>query len=146
MLKKCWVIFLMFLNCKVWAVNTYDPATGLLKLDAVVVNDTQFNDVQVKLNAIDVLKIGSSQAYGEVTASCSDGNLSLEHFNAITQGMSLGQVKQIIGCTYTPSLTVADGNTSRYTWDGGLKYLVVIFDAAGNNVTKDSVFKIRAGF
>lgn len=145
-MKKSWGVLLMLLNCKVGAVNTYDPATGLLKLDSVVVNETQFNDVQVKLNTIDVLKVGSSQAYGEVTASCTDANLLLEHFNTINQGMSLSQVKQIIGCTYTPALTVADGNMIRYTWNFGLKYLVVIFDAAGNTVSNDSVFKIRAGF
>lgn len=35
----------MALSTPVFAVNSFDPATGVLKLDSVVLGDVQFNNV-----------------------------------------------------------------------------------------------------
>ncbi|KAF0813650.1 hypothetical protein IGB42_02001 [Andreprevotia sp. IGB-42] len=81
---------------------------------------------------------------GGVTSKCGSSNFNTTKYDAIALGMSLDQVKNIIGCTNDPAYTVSinNGNLKRLNWNGPvpgssttLYVITVYFDATGSTVT-----------
>lgn len=133
---RYFAVLLMFISVNAWAIDTFDAATGLLTIDAVVVNGVQFNNVVVKLKDIDVVSVGSSAPYGAVSDTCSGSNITTTNFNAITLGMTLDQVNQTIGCKYDRGGTQTTSTYIVREWInpyGGT--IMVWFDSSGNIVT-----------
>ena len=78
------------------------------------------------------------------TAACTQANFTVANFNAISLGMTLAQVSQVVGCQAS-SNAVTQGAVN-YSWSSGSSLISVYFDAAGNAVTAlGSTFKAAAG-
>ena len=99
-MHKYFITLLLFFSASALAIDTFDESTNILTIDAVVVEGIQYNNVVVRLNAFDVISVGSSTPAddGTVAETCTDANFTLAKYNAITEGMTLDQVNQIIGC------------------------------------------------
>lgn len=89
---------------------------------------------------------------GEVAAACTAANFTTARFNAITVGMSLDQVKQLIGCTNDTGMTLRTTDFVNYGWiylgSVSATSINVFFDRNGNTVTplEDGSYKISIGF
>jgi hypothetical protein len=129
----------MFVSVNAWAIDTFEATTSLLKIDAVVINGVQYNNVVLKLKDVDLVSVGSSAPYGAVSDTCSASNITTANFNAITVGMTLDQVNQTIGCKYDPGASVNSQSYIVRYWRetalGSLACIIVWFDPAGNIVT-----------
>jgi len=131
------------------AIDTYDATTNVFTVDAVVLNGIQYNNVVLKLNAYDVISVGSSAPYGQVTDTCSSANITVPIYNAIVAGMTLAQVNQTIGCKYSPALTTAIGDHVSHGWNYGGAIIIVYFDATDSfvkGIIGTDLFKSRTGF
>jgi len=84
--------------------------------------------------------INSSNSTGTVS-SCTPANLTLANYNAISLGMTLAQVNQIIGCQFDPTTTQITAQMVAYFWDdnsdgnGDDQSIAVFFDPTGSKVT-----------
>jgi hypothetical protein len=140
-------MFLTFANASALAIDTYDTTTNLYNIDSVVVGGTQYNNVVLRLKSFDVVSVGSSAPYGGVSSTCSSANLTVAHFNAIVEGMTLNQVNQAFGCTFDPSYTYISTIAISRTWQYGTASINVWFDASGNTVAKiNGVGDFKTGF
>ncbi|MEQ1635486.1 MAG: hypothetical protein ABL903_02270 [Methylococcales bacterium] len=150
-MRNYFIAPLFFLSVNALAANTFDAKTNMLNLEAVVVNGVQYNDVAVRLNAYEVVSVGSNNNAGTVADTCSSANFTVPKFNAITIGMTLDQVNQTIGCKYDSSRTAASGDFVAYSWSISrteVTSMQVFFDSATNVVTNimGNSFKARVGF
>lgn len=141
------------------AADVFNPATNVLTLDSVVVGGTVYSNVAVKINSFEIQSVGSSAPYTPVSATCSASNFTAAKYDAITLGMTLEQVFQVIGCKNTPSLTTVFGTNIvglGWAWTDPVSFQMrainVWFDATGSIVTKlpdtdsNPYFKSRTGF
>jgi len=83
---------------------TYDQATHTLRIPTLVVGNTRYNDLVVKVdNATLVSASSQSKASGPgaVPAICTMSLLTEAKLDKIKLGMSLEQVNQILGCQYS---------------------------------------------
>ncbi len=111
MLKKFVALSVSLACCAAaMAANSFDPATNTLSLDSVVVGNQTFSNVVVRIDSYAIKSVGSSAPSAAVASTCSAANFSLSAYNAIAAGQSVTQVNQIMGCQYTPALTIAVGN------------------------------------
>ena len=62
-MNKFFASLLLFFSANALAVDKFDAATGVLNIDAVVLNGTQYNNVAVRLDAYGVMSVGSSLQY-----------------------------------------------------------------------------------
>ncbi|NOT84991.1 MAG: hypothetical protein HOP02_09525 [Methylococcaceae bacterium] len=153
-MRNYFIAPLLFFSVNALAANSFDVNTNMLKLESVVVNGVQYNDVAVRLNAYDVVSVGSNNntVGGAVADTCTDANFTVAKFNAIAAGMTLEQVSQTIGCKYNPSKTVAAGELVQHSWlqqeTGKIKFINIWFDGATNIIinTSGNGFKSRYGF
>jgi hypothetical protein len=151
-MRKYFITLLLFCSTSALAVDTYDETTNILNIDAVVVDGIQYNNVVVRLNAFDVISVGSSIPIddGTVSETCSDANFTIPRYNAITVGMTLDQVNQTLGCKYDPIFTIASSDFVHHTWANGdvSAGITVYFDATDSfvKVFGGDFFKIRFGF
>ena len=80
-------LFLMFLLVSVnsLATTTFDTSTNILNLDAVVLNNTQYNNVVLQLTAYNVVSVGASGSLGITCATTT----SPDTFDASTNILNL---------------------------------------------------------
>lgn len=150
-MSKYSAALLLFFSASALAIDTFDATTNILKIDAVVLNGIQYNGVVVKLNAYEVVSVASSIPYVPVANACSSANFTVPIYNAITAGMSLDQVNQVIGCKYNPLLTTAAGDFVLHGWSygDGTTIIQVYFDMTDTFVRGSggsSLIKLRTGF
>ncbi len=158
-MNKYFITLLLFFSASALAVDTYDETTNILNIDAVVVDGIQYNNVVLRLYGFDVISVGSSVPIddGTVAETCSDANFTIARYDAITEGMTLDQVNQIIGCKSDPHGTIITGAFVIRGWDngllpitGGYKQITVTFDSTTGNIVKapsgSTAFKGRLGF
>ena len=86
-----------------------------------------------------------------VNDTCSDENFTTNKYNAISIGMTLDQVNQLIGCKNDPRFTITLNNVvSIYGWVPSSlsgKFIQVYFDPNTDIVvTYQGAFKSKAGF
>lgn len=132
--------------------DSFDVSTGRLTIDSIQIGNTIYTGVVITIGS--VISVGGSKTAGStVAATCAAGNFTTAAFNAIQEGMSVSQVNQIMGCQYTPSLTLRGSNYLTNSWSvpGSMTYIQVWFDASGSTVTRSypsaSIpFKTAVGF
>lgn len=132
--------------------DSFDANTGRLTIDSIQIGNTVYTGVVITIGS--VISVGGSKAASStVAATCAAGNFTTAAFNAIQEGMSVSQVNQIMGCQYTPSLTLRGSNYLTNSWSvpGAMTYIQVWFDASGSTVTRSypsaSIpFKTAVGF
>jgi hypothetical protein len=136
-----------------FAADTFDTSTNILTVPQVQIGQTLYNNVQVKLNNITVVSVGSTSpvSSGNVAATCSASNFSTASYNAITVGMTVAQVNQVMGCAYDTSSTERTAEFIAYKWDDiparGLQFIQVFFDTSGSVVTAyGTQYKLAGGF
>lgn len=81
--------------------NTFDPATNILTMDAVILENQKFSNVVVRIDQLTVSSIGSSSPdENRISETCETENLTTDKFDVIQIGMSLDQITQIMGCKF----------------------------------------------
>jgi len=137
------------------AIDTYDPDTGILNLDSVVVGGIKYNKVKVLLLSYDVLGVGSEEPYNPtpppidpISDTCSSNNLTTIHYNLIQLQMTLDQVNRILGCRNDPDSTYRSAQALTYVWRYNNRVLYVLFDTAGifTHEIGGGIFKQAIGF
>jgi hypothetical protein len=102
-----------------FALDTFDAATNQLVIPDVKIGDMVYHDVIVKLSNISVVSVGSVSpaipATGAVADNCLPENFTKVRYDAIKVGMTADQVNQVLGCKWTPKLTLQN---SERTWRG----------------------------
>jgi len=122
----------------------YDSGTRYLTLPNVTVGPATYTDVVIRLDTFAVISVGGSAGTG---VACIPGTLTASKFNAISVGMTLTQVNQLLGCQYTASGMGGTTFYTRYIWmsaDGAVVF-TVIFDATGSFIPDMAVFKTASG-
>ncbi len=122
--------------------DSFDANTGRLTIDSIQVGNTVYTGVVITIGS--VISVGGSKAASStatgstVATTCAAGNFTTAAFNAIQEGMSVSQVNQIMGCQYTPSLTLRGSNYLTNSWSvpGTMTYIQVWFDTSGATVTR----------
>jgi hypothetical protein len=134
--------------------DTFNPTTGQLNIDSVVVGDTLFQNVGVGISQ--VFSVGSATPINRATAAsttvptnaCNASHLNLANFTAIQAGQSFAQLLTILNCAPMPGYTAGSYLTSAYdsagqrrysaTWQmaapGSIKTISVFFDSTGTVV------------
>jgi hypothetical protein len=156
---KYFITLLLFFSASALAIDTFDETTNILTIDSVVLEGIQYNNVVVRLNAFDVISVGSSAPVddGTVAETCTDANFTLARYDAIIEGMTLDQVNQIIGCKSNVNVTLVTEVYVHRIWHNGgqtvgnIKGIGVYFDSTTGNIVKakpsvPSIFKVRVGF
>lgn len=118
--------------------DSYDPATNQLTVDSVTVNGVNYKAVVTIANVVSVSPVTAAPA-----AQCGAANFTTAIYNAIKPGMTVDQVNAVIGCQFTPSLTVRSTGQIQYQWfvsspTAGTKFILVFFDST-------SLLSLRTG-
>ena len=66
-MEKVFIASLLFVSMSAMATNTFDGATGILKLDSVIYQNTKYTNVVMKLTGYNLISVGST---GSLAASC----------------------------------------------------------------------------
>lgn len=119
------------------AADSYDPSTNRLTIDSIQVGGTVYTGVVVTVGSV-ISVGGSKQVASSVSATCTAANITTASFNAIQEGMSVEQVNQVMGCQYTPALTLKGPTFVVYSWaiPSTTTYITVWFDSSGSKVTR----------
>jgi len=115
--------------CGAAQADSYDPATNQLTVDSVMVNGVNYKAVVTIGNIV-----SASPVTAVLPAQCGSANFTTAIYSAIKPGMTVDQVNAVIGCQFTPSLTVRSTGTIQYQWfvsspTAGTKFILVFFDA-----------------
>lgn len=130
--------------------DTYNAANGQLLLPTITVGGVAYTNVIVTIGSI--ISVNAPPP-APVAATCTPANFTLAALNAITVGMTLAQVNQVIGCANFSAMTARQVNYVLYGWAatglGGGQLIQVYFDASGTIVTQLAgltYFKSSQGF
>ncbi len=154
-MRKYFATLLLLFSVNALATDTFDATTSILNIDAVILNGVKYNNVVIQLTGFNLISIGS-YAPVTVSATCSTA-FSIAQYNAITVGMTMGQVEQVLGCQYTPSGTYTVGNNAvANTWEYSnfsvtpavFEQITVYFDVTDSVATAygGQILKSRIGF
>jgi hypothetical protein len=77
--------------------------------------------------------IGLNNTTVPVAAVCSQSNLTVTNYNAVSLGMTVAQVNQVMGCAGASSANTQSFAT--YGWQSGASLVSVDFDPTGTTVT-----------
>ncbi|MFA6312658.1 MAG: hypothetical protein WC681_14345 [Sterolibacterium sp.] len=106
----------LFLSAPATATNVYDAATNRLTVDAITLGNTTYTNVVVTVGS--VISVGGSGPAVPVTNTCLASNFTATSYVAITAGMTVSQINQVMGCAYTPSATSYESNGEvEYWWN-----------------------------
>lgn len=122
---------------------SYDVSSRKLRLPSLVIGDTQYNGLVIKLDNITVISPGvDSKVSGPgVPPLCSPFSAAFTQaqIDAVKNGMNLDQVNQALGCQYS-SFGLASGTNPdggfEGSWLAGLNTVIVDFDRNGLVVGK----------
>ena len=152
------------MSCFVVHADTFNPSTGRVLVDGVVVGDTFYQNVLISV--AQVHSIGSSTVLRATTAvptvptnACTSTNLNEANFLTIQQGMSFAQVLSILNCKpnngytagsyITKQIDSAGNRTSSAFWQTAvvseLRTIEVKFDGSGTAVTADRQGEFKSG-
>lgn len=131
-------------------IASFDKASGILNLSAVVVDGVLYTKVVLRLKDYQVLKVGASgrNPYVEVADTCSSKHIILARYEDITAGMSVDEVNEALGCKYVKYLTTTSYYVS-HGWTDKISIIIVFFDAKDKVVTPPiagGAFKVKMGF
>lgn len=113
---------------------TYDQATHTLHVPTLVVGNTRYNDLVVKVDSVTLVSASSqskASGPGAAPAICTMNLLTEAKLDQIKLGMSLEQVNQILGCQY--SVRQANGSNPGapssyyYIWQAVWKSIAVTY-------------------
>ncbi len=88
-------------------------------MDSVtVIGGRTYSNVVIRIDQLTVLGLGSSTTPNDtqVSAICKTENFTIDRFNAIQVGMTLDQVRQIIGCEPSLASTTTVGSLNIMHW------------------------------
>ncbi|MFA6444637.1 MAG: hypothetical protein WCV99_20075 [Sterolibacterium sp.] len=136
------------------AQDTFNTSTNVLSIPAVTIGQTLYSNVQLRLDSFAVVDAGSSNP---VPKPCTASNFTAAKVNAIDIGMTLTQVKEIIGCdNYEVYASQLGYSNQIYSWSYRSyvpqytsSVILVFFDAEGQGVTPlqgTTVIKMSSGF
>ena len=119
-----------------WA-QSFDEASRLLILPFVQVGNLVIPNVVVRLDNFSVLSAAPALPLAPVVSDlCTGPNFTLQRYDAISVGMTLNQVRGLIGCAQSSNFS-SNGNEAvrriRWVEVGSTKDIEVYFDA--NNLT-----------
>jgi hypothetical protein len=116
--------------------DSYDPVTNLLTINSIQVGNTLYSNVVVTVGSI--ISIGSATPVG-----CTASNITRTALNAITVGMSLEQVNQVIGCAYDPGASIGSANnTLTHSWYVSQPLMFIAVTFTNEMVTKTQSYGI----
>jgi hypothetical protein len=120
--------------------NTFDPATNVLTIDSLAVaGDRIYKNVVVHLDQFSILGVGIPAPSADgVSTVCGPEHITIDKYNLIQIGMTLDQVKQIIGCE--PDEPTQLNDFAFYVWAEiidaeAIAAISVTFDDASASVT-----------
>lgn len=129
--------------------GSYDPATNTLTIDRVLVGNTIYYGLQVRLDKFTMIGVGAT-APAVPDKACLPAYINSAGYKLIALGMTVPEVNALLMCAYSPTLTIRTQDYVSYTWSaagGGM--IQVYFDATGSAVTlqpKTSTYKTASGF
>lgn len=113
---------------------SYDDATRQLFLPSVQSGNLFYSNVLLRLDSYTLLSSAPALPLSPVvSAVCTGVNFTLPRYDAISVGMTLEQVRRLIGCNPNSNFSLADNpGVRRIRWQelGSEKDMVVFFDAA----------------
>lgn len=150
MRKLSLFVFLLFALSS-WAADpTYDVAKRQLTIPNIVIGDTTYMGLVVRINSVDVVDAGGnfkSSGSGALPTQC-PASIPKANYDKIAMGMSVDQVNKLIGCqfsrkSYSADFTYNPGQPDTLTliWSMGedrVRDISVIFDPLGRRVTPTS--------
>lgn len=120
---------------------SYDDPTRQLFMPSVQSGNLFYSNVLLRLNSYTLLSAAPAlPLVPVVSAVCTGMNFTLPRYEAISVGMTLEQVRRLIGCNQTSNFSLADNpGVRRIRWQetGSEKDIVVFFDASSLSVLAD---------
>jgi len=132
--------------------QTFDLSTRTLVLPSVQVGNTVYHGVTIRMDNFTVLGVTSSSAVNTVSATCSTLAFTSAKYSAIRIGMTIQEVKNLLGCEYAGYYTTRTNTNVRYVWatSNFSANIAVYFDITGEYVYgingSTTVFKTASGF
>ncbi|CAK0762353.1 conserved exported hypothetical protein [Gammaproteobacteria bacterium] len=147
-MRKYLVTLLALFGTNALALNAFDPATKTLTIDSVTQGGTRYNNVVVKITGVEIVGVGTSQPTQDSQCPVV---FTEAQYNAISVGMTMAQVSDIIGCGNDVDGSMRAGNDILHSWEtsGNIYHgILVNFDATTGLVAvgADNFFKKRKAF
>ncbi|MEI6412656.1 MAG: hypothetical protein WCP34_00150 [Pseudomonadota bacterium] len=147
-MRKYLITLLVLFSANALALNAFDPVAKTLTIDSVTKDGIRYNNVVVQITGVEVVDVGTSDPTKDAT--CPE-MFTVAQYNAISVGMSLAKVVDIIGCGHDMDGTETSDNNVLRSWEtSGVIYrgIAVNFDAVTGLVALASnhTFKKRIAF
>jgi hypothetical protein len=130
------LLLLGFINNS-YAIDTYNFTTKTLKIPQVMVGDTTFNDVEIKLNDFEVLAVGDDPLVGIL-----DEGLVLQFTSATRQAGQLHITMELTSKDKDRSYRVGKSHKARVTDNIGLIYDVESVSIPRISESETSIFHL----